>query len=230
MAQGSPGRDEVLDIRYHVENLARSAQALSTLLAEDEGMREILYGYAKYLLGNKPHSYQALAEYLEMYGMKYLLPDIEQVLRGTSWKTIIELGPGTGWLLRRLGTFLEFEGKRYAFDKREALFLQRDFPCKFQVQDLEVDPRIWVDCESSNTLIVANQFLHCVSNWREVIRVNRAYWLCVEVSSLTWREQMRKYGAEPLTRADLMNAFLAEGYRLIVQRPTSLLHITHWAP
>lgn len=218
-----------VDTRFHVESLARSAQALAVIAEQDPELREVMLGYVKFLLGEKPRAYPALASYLELYGEKYLLPEIDRVLQGKLWSQIIELGPGTGWLIKQLGRVLQYGGHRIAIDKRETLFVPHN-AVHFLAMDLEEHSSFLGQEDPEGTLIVANQFLHCVDNWREIIKGNRADWLVVEVSSLIWKEQLRKFGASPLMIIDIIQEFEKAGYKLVSQKPTSLLHVSLWRP
>lgn len=211
--------------------LIRHLQAMAVDLPEDYELRRLLVGYTKYLLGPKPRSYQALAEFLEFYGREYVLPQIESLLQGTRWKQIVELGPGTGWLIASLGAYVDWGGSRYAFDRRTSLF-QPHAGVKFIEKNLESNGEFMVltNHGPDDTLVVANQFLHCVDNWQWIIYWNRASWLVAEVNSGAWMRQMRAFGASPLTPKQITDAFKSNGYVERGRRQTQTINVTLWSP
>lgn len=219
---------EALVTRSMIEDFAEDAQALSVLLDEEPERRRVLVNYAKYLLGDPPRSYAALADYLEMYGSEYLFPDITQLFQGRRWDYIYELGPGTGWLINALGPWgLE----RYAVDKRESIYRKKE-GVKFRVQDLEQFPEFIGDPPPGGpeVLVIANQFLHCVDNWQEIIRNNRAEWLVIEVRNQAWMHQMAAFGATPIEPRELIEEFHRANYVLVEKRISPILQLTFWRP
>ena len=237
MGQDSTGIAVTVDqslLQIAVEEFSRGAQRLATLLEEDDvKTRTLLWEYAKYLLGEKPRNYGALARYLQFYGEMFLLEEIEDILHGKTFSRLIELGPGTGWLGQRLRSHLTWGGRSLAIDKRDTLFQMRA-GVEFFLRDLETDPNftdlLSIGSYHSDVLVVANQFLHCVENWEEIIRVNPATWLVVEVDSFAWKNQMRRFGADPLTRSEIFSGFVMAGYELEARKRLDLVSAYLWRP
>lgn len=219
-----------MTVRTHVEQFMDSAQALSVSLKHDPLSRARLRDYARYLFGSydtdlmdaQPYAY--LANFLEWYGERYIFPKIIDMVVETElprrlvFDKIVELGPGTGWLIKALAPQFS-HAKCYAVDKRIFLyregegvkFIDRNLENADEIADLRKDLAL-----TRSSLIIANQFLHCVENPIRVIdEFAEQTWLVVEVDSDPilphWASQMKLFGATPMSDKDLVRAFDQSG-------------------
>ncbi len=210
-----------------------SAQGLAVLLEKDYITREKIRRYAAFLLADKDdREYADLAEFLEWFGKRYLWPVImEDVMKFIPDRIhrACEFGPGTGWLIKLLQEFRFFDA--YAIDKRASLFDAEGV--RFMQKDLEHRPGELFLPEP--TLIIANQFLHCVDNPQEIVHAFRnQWWLVIEPTTDDdefpyWHSQMALFGATPRTPDEIEMMFKSEGFE-IAYDDTPSLWISLWKP
>lgn len=212
-----------------VDSFITAAQALAVGLKDDDNARRILLNYSAYLLSDKEdREYSDLATFLEWYGRTYLLEHILsafEIVPPHNRTSVAEFGPGTGWLIGDLSAI--YPGEFYAIDKRHELF-EHQSNVKFMAKDLEQSPGMLYLPHGST--IIANQFLHCVDNVEELLATFRTqWWVVVEPISRAWRDQMRLFGATPLSGEELDRLFRAAGFTMMYDRFPSLW-ITVWRP
>lgn len=227
-------------IQEEVEYIMSGAQALAVLLDEEryEAAREYITDYVRYLLSSpkrEGRKYQYLANFLDWYGRHFLLAPIKEILAELTANqrvTAVELGPGTGWLINSLGDLFP---SRYAVDRRPKLF--RPSPeTTFLEIDLEKDDLPYF---SRGSIFIANQFLHCIDNPKDFVgNAQRLPWLVVEpveggagmeTPFPYWHEQMRAFGATPLTMSEISDLFVAR-HHLHASRYISGQWISLWLP
>lgn len=192
---------------------------VAVYMQHDQESRAILKNYVRYLLGEpRERSYFDLSDFLEWYGRKYLIQPVHHLLSGylpLDIKTFVEFGPGSGWLI---GSFNQQEFDCYAYDKRSILWKHPDGVI-FATKDLEQLPTGLK--LPKTTLIIANQFIHCIDWPEQLIReFNKHYWLVIEPMQgippfSNWHEQMRIFGATPQDRETTAEIFMKGGMEIV---------------
>lgn len=215
-----------------------SLQGLAVILKDRPGDRDQLLGYGQFLLGEKPRNYYQLADFLEWYGTRYLLPDIRNILLKHEFtiEQVIELGPGTGWLINSLSSIFPKTTLRMGIDKRTALY-QKAPGVKLRNFDLEKDPTVLYSFSVEfKSLIIANHFLHCVDNPDKIIYSGSGSpWLVIEPLEENdtfpyWTEQMKLFGSTPLKEHELAKMFINCDLRRLDDRVVAGNRITLWRP
>lgn len=218
--------------------LMSSAQALAVKLKDDKTARNRLKGYVSFLLDDSPdRQYYRLADFLDWYGTKYLLTRIQDFIKSIvvnslfpKFSTYVELGPGTGWLIGGLASFVP-NAEFYAVDRRPEIYYPRP-NVKFYNTDLENEVMVL----PKGSLIIANQFLHCIDNWGELIEKQKDHWWVViepEADSDEfpyWYDQMELFGAKPITQEELALAFETHGFDMISDRQFPGQKLNLWRP
>lgn len=226
-------------VRSEIELLMSSTQALAVLLDKEMFAKAQIRGYVDFLLTSKDQRvYSYLANFLEWYGVEYVLPEVLDLLKqfGPFPPTAVELGAGSGWLIGGLGEQYRQPAlfkDRYAIDKRPELY-KPQVGVKFMKVDLE-DTRMPLFIPS-DCLIIANHFLHCVDNWEEVIGFYaKSTWLVIEPRKYAeefpyWYTQMELFGAKPIDEIELLEGFNENGLGLVVEAGIPGQAITLWRP
>lgn len=214
-----------------------STQALAVLLHKDVVSRHKIRQYVEFLLGDKPRPYPYLTDFLEWYGLRYLLPVIRNIILANDLEldTAIELGPGTGWLVNSIED-LGFE-TRIGIDKRVALYSSRR-DVRFINWDLETPygMKMFEELADSRSLIIANHFLHCIDFPSQLVYAARdSMWLVIEPTGVLvdgpfpyWGDQMLLFGAKPLNEEELKEVFESSHFRLVDWRDIPGQKITLW--
>lgn len=207
--------------RDYSEQLIGTAQSLAIHLSDDPLARARLARYVKYLLADaEERNYADLTRFLEWYGTKYTLPKIVELLTASElrrvYSTVVEFGPGTGWLIGALANYFP---NAYAIEKRPELW-ERRRNVILMPGDLEsrIELTEFRSGFPDDTLVVANQFLHCVDNAEEIVTMYRRFgWIVIEVDEdlifPDWGRQMAQFGATPIKDDDLERLFLNAGLK-----------------
>lgn len=210
--------------RDHVEKLMDAAQALAVSMRHEPRSRARLRNYVRYLLEDDGlREYEDLAAFLEWYGEKYVFPKVMDMLdesgvKSDTFDKIVEFGPGTGWLIRKLAQLFP-KAECSAVDKRRFLYTG-NIAVGFYETDLEKQDSITALAEklalTDRSLIVANQFLHCADYPIRIIdQFEHQKWLVIEVDNDPilphWGAQMHGFGAKPIGDRDLSRMFEESG-------------------
>lgn len=226
--------------REGIESVMAALQHATVLLQSDPEMRTALRFYARFLLSdNTPSSrmYPDLTEFLALYGKKYILPRVRAFIFDSWARTIlpkmtvaIEYGPGSGWLIGGLKDMFE---ECYAFDKRPQLW-RRPAGVIFMNTNFESSPRTIAVRKGS--LVIANQFLHCLEKPEYALSTAlTCYWLVIEPIEGAepfpyWHEQMRLFGADPISARALENKMMNSGFEMIGEEMLQGQWMSLWKP
>lgn len=206
--------------QFIIESLMTGAQGAAIEYEDDPLALDRLLRYTHFLL-SRNHStvYKDLTDFLEWYGVRDTLPRIMELLNSidlffSKHRTVVELGPGTGWLI---GALADYFSVAYAIEKRIELYTPRKH-VHLMEKDLEVDPLDWIIApeDPPRLLVVANHFLHCLDDPGKVIHSFRPYtWLVIEpytdMRLPYWSEQMKLFGAKPINDDELLTLFSMNG-------------------
>lgn len=153
-----------IDELYHLLRVAHGS---------DKETRDSIIGLAYHIL-RKP-DYVSLALYLDFYGSRYLLPEVQKFLGAcgsTSASKIFDLGAGTGWvgasLARHYGTHAVLVDKRslvllkYSDEGNESLHVD------LEAQD-SVNYKHLLDIITGDDLVVMVDLLHCIDKPSELL-------------------------------------------------------------
>lgn len=205
-------RQDEIDTLYHLLRRAsndsvRKGQSLATgLTSSEEG--EVILGLARHLLAGG--DYTALVKFSAFYGAQFLLPKVAIALLDVGWRfsRVVELGAGLGWLGRGLSA---------KFGCLPTLFVdKRPWSLIDIVADIETPEgrKEVLQQLKPEDLIVASDLLHCLdlpeevmdafSGWRAAIL---EYFPCSEEFGKSYKVQITRYGAKPISHPDLYKVF-----------------------
>lgn len=233
---------QVVDISVHemtinesTELVMAGAQTLAVALKDDLIGRQAVRAYVNFLLEDPQHrQYDRLTQFLDWHGKRQILPAVKTIVEkylDPKPRDVIEFGPGTGWLIKGIrDSFSE----AYAVDKRNLMGFYTGV--KFYNVDLEKNPTGLKF--PPGALIIANQFLHCVDNWAELIfQYNDHPWLVIEIDTDNsvrkfpyWELQLEQFGSKPILNGTLVETFTQHGLARVVMTDAPGLLITLWRP
>ena len=218
----------------NIKELLSNIRSVSLDSDIDAEGKNALIKYSRYLLSDEEDKeYDDLYEFLTWFGKKYIFPEVNSWVQDLRYhgnlNRIYDMGCGTGWL----GTSLK--NANQAGKSLKVTGVDRRKPSSYNGSklglddwwnwDLEVDgefkaflrdQRIQTISSSSKNLFIGSHFLHCVDNWKEIIKSCQSPWIIIEPTCLTGEEpysqQLKHFGAEPLSEIVIEQAFLNSGF------------------
>jgi len=219
---GTPDENELWDNFYHVLRQV-------SVLSEEERMPFI--ALSEYLLGERspfhPYAvdtigdYRSLCFWLSEYGKRFILPTAKSLLTLDTmpkFKKVADIGCGTGWFGAGISEALDAKFA-LAVDKRKMLLKGYTESLEMFLQiDVEERPKKLVEAIDvvEPDLCILCDLLHCIEpkSRKELIN-NLAGRYCLIVEYIpddqdladSYRDQLVRKGAKPLSRADIFELF-----------------------
>lgn len=177
--------------------------------------KEPVFKLSKHLLCGP--SYLDLVEFLQWWGTTYYLKTIVAEVKRTRWtvKRVWELGSGTGWL--GLGLASALNVPFFTADKRPEFHPT----IVLSLEDRDEVVRL-KEALGEGDLIVLSHCLHCLDNPKSLVSSLKDYPLVILEPNIefpdlgvSWRRQLKAFGAKPLSPKRLFSLIHPRPFRLV---------------
>lgn len=198
---------EQIDNFYHLLRVVSNSKQADLALTVHENIN-IFSGLSRHLLGGG--DYLALVQFLQFYGVKFLLDPTFERLSKTGWKydRVVEFGAGLGWLGRGIAAKAGLLPTVFV-DKRAWTLTD-------VIADLETmaGTEQVLELMKPNDLIVMSEFLHCLDAPKRVMEpFGRWPILALEYCPTnpahrdSYDVQIKRYGARPVDPSEYPQIF-----------------------